>query len=253
MNVPLSTWITGIYMDSISTISSQESEDGVTHSGSEDGQTISQCGQQVYPVNHSAQPVKVLGKPTNDTCCRTSSNLSGSADLTLSLVSKLKERLPTGGSMIYKQQWKQKTTPSGIAYWAHTASARRTSDNDCTGWPTPKTVDENNSRTCRPQEYSARQMARENCSSELAHYAQHLAAGYQTPKASDGLWSTPRTTGRPMHKATHLQTQAISLFGSNAETGNSGQLNPAFSRWLMGFPVEWCIAAIRTHRKRQGK
>ena len=40
--------------------------------------------------------------------------------------------------MIYKQQWKQKVTPSGIAYWAHTASARRTLDKDYIGWRTPK-------------------------------------------------------------------------------------------------------------------
>ena len=35
------------------------------------------------------------------------------------------------------QTWRQKATPSGRAYWAHTASARRTSGSDSTGWPTP--------------------------------------------------------------------------------------------------------------------
>ena len=28
-----------------------------------------------------------------------------------------------------------------------------------------------------------------------------------------------------------------------------GALNPAFSRWLMGYPREWCQAAIRAYRK----
>ena len=31
--------------------------------------------------------------------------------------------------------------------------------------------------------------------------------GWQTPKAHDGEWASPRTSGRPPEKATHLQTQ----------------------------------------------
>ena len=73
---------------------------------------------------------------TNDTYSRTFLTSLRSAALTYSLVSRLKEQLSTDGSTIYKQQWKQKVTPLGTVYWAHTASARRTFDSDCTGWPT---------------------------------------------------------------------------------------------------------------------
>lgn len=46
----------------------------------------------------------------------------------------------SGGSMEYRQTWKAKVTPFGRRLLEHTASVRRTSDKDCTGWPSPETI-----------------------------------------------------------------------------------------------------------------
>ena len=48
---------------------------------------------------------------------------------------------------------------------------------------------------------------------------------WQTPKALDGVFSTPRTTGRPMHRATHLQTQTIALL-TNADPTLASWVSP---------------------------
>lgn len=82
-----------------------------------------------------------------------------------------------------------------------------------------------------------------------------------TPKASDGEWGLPRTSGRPPEMATHLATRlAYTDFGDYAAaiqrwehvlgrpapdptepTGRDGahRLSPKFTEWLMGLPDGW--------------
>ena len=39
------------------------------------------------------------------------------------------------------------------------------------------------------------------------------------------------------------------LTGSEAAMESGGRLNPAHSRWLMGYPVDWCVAGVNAwHR-----
>lgn len=78
------------------------------------------------------------------------------SDLYSRLVSRLKERFASVGSMEFKQTWKVRVTPSGLSYWAHTAVGHRTSasafssspsattpppssPNEPASWPTPDT------------------------------------------------------------------------------------------------------------------
>ena len=75
--------------------------------------------------------------PTNATSGPLFNALSPSATLAWSLESRLRQRMAGNGCPLYDltSNWDM---PAGPQICRQRASARRTSGNDCTGWPTPK-------------------------------------------------------------------------------------------------------------------
>jgi hypothetical protein len=237
-----------------SATSSPASADGASPSDSRDGLTLDLFGQEVAPASRSASPAKEQVLPTNGIYGRIGSVSSGSESLASSLAKTLMQQLDGAGSTLFSQTWKRRVTPRGRQFWAHTASARRTSDSDCGSWPTPmagtpaqkgyheagnndssrKTVD-----LCSWPTPTARDGRSEYGTSEMMERRanrpegkplskQVLLAGWTTPRANK--WGEPDSHG-------------TTVLGSPAQTEKRGQLNPAFSLWLMGYPPEWLSCA----------
>ncbi len=247
-------------------IFSQASADGLTRSDLQEYLTTSQSGQQAYHANHSASPENNSEKPTNDTCYRTISHSLSSADLQRNLANKLQARLSTDGHVIYKQQWKQKVTPSGIMYLAHTASVHSTKDKGCTGLPTPTVSDATAGKRIPTQK--AGPVPGLIAAAQIMSWPTTAARDWKNGKsnlhgknsrplnevAMLACLGTPRVTTnngigsekRGADGKARLEDQACGaiLTGSNAETTNPGQLNPDLPRWLMGYPPEWCDCAV---------
>jgi hypothetical protein len=60
---------------------------------------------------------------------------------------------------------------------------------------------------------------------------------YKDPEKAIARFQNPERNN-DLNEAVHL-ISGLPASGSPAGTGSGGQLNPAFSRWLMGFPAEW--------------
>ena len=125
------------------------------------------------------------------------------------------------------------------------------------GWPTP-TLGSPNSLRGHGQEPSIRKAG--GHSVNLQDMVR--LSGWPTPMAADnrdrGSWDDPAIQRRKRigksielsmlvgcaHGAARITADGTMLTGCSAGMESGGQLNPAFSGWLQGFPEAWCRAAI---------
>ena len=201
--------------DTPSVTSSQGSEAGRLRYDWLDGPMT--CPFGPVPALASLSPRQALaeGLMTRDTYGPPSGGLSTSAALQQSTGSRLRARLDGRGSPEYRLTSRQWDMPPLEPIYALRASMHRTSGNGCTGWVTPSVRDH---------------------------------------KDTPGMATTgTNPDGSTRQRLDQLPRQAAlasgpTPSGSPAPTASKGALNPGLSRWLMGYPVAWCQAAIRAHR-----
>lgn len=274
-----------------SAISLRASGHGHTPCAAQDGRMTAPSGQDPVPASLSARQAKEKGLLTSGTCGPPSSVSSASAALTSFLASRLQALTALHGSTLYRLTWKQRTTPAGRSIPALRASVPRTSDNGCTGWPTPRSVAAGPDFAIAMRKNSGGMSLQTTAqlagwptprSVESGHGTGNptrafnrkariedtvFLAGWVTPSARDWKDTPGMATERPdgRNRTDQLPRQAVTaspcrltvsgemLTGSCAGMESGGQLNPGLSRWLMGLPPEWddCGAMVTPSSRRR--
>ena len=206
-----------------SATSSRESVSGATHCGAPATPTPDLFGRGAALASLSARQAKALGLLTSGTYGRTSTGLSNSAALQSSLASRLQARTASLGSTLYRLTWKDRVTPAGQSIPALRASARRTSDSDCTGWVTPSARDWKDTpgmATERPDGRSRLdQLPRQAALAGWPTPDAHSASGGRTPK---DLMARTRASGSKVQVTINHAAQLAGWPTPTAALANKG-------------------------------
>lgn len=228
------------------------------------GQMTDQCGQDHRPASHSRSQENNKGQTMSDTCGPSGSILSESASLQRYLESKLLPLSDKAGLIPCKKTWKQKTTPAQRRYCQLQVSALSTKGTGSGSWPTPSATDHKGG-------YQGGRIRNGKWSADRLDQAAQLTSQWLTPTTSDmngtrkldgkrsgglntqatTLWPTVTTQDNAQIAGQYSKTNGTTLGGAvrqcNAKTEKSApsQLNPRFSLWLMGYPIEWAYCAER--------
>src|SRR3984885_5214374 len=188
------------YGEPLSSTRSQALESGVTLSASQESATTLKSGPAPLPASHGLPQEMEMALTTTGTSGLSSSGSSASAALQSSLWSRCRALLDSSGSTLWSMTWKERVTPSGRRILQRRASARRTSDSDCSSWPTPQAADGLNGHGGQAQRASS---GRSNLIDTV------MLASWPTPTVGDSRSSGRHTTSTGvMHPGTTLTDAA---------------------------------------------
>ena len=263
--------------DSPNATFSAESPDGLMPLNWQDGLETDPYGVPACLVSRFPKLAKGWPSETKDTFGPLFDGLSPSARHQCCLANKLRAVLDVNGSAEYSMTWKQWDMFARAPICRLAASGRRTSGSGCSGWPTPNATDHKGvsqpdgrrpacdddlpSRAARlsgwptpnamPETRGGLQsnpkaalmrrkqghMLNLDDAATLAGWATPASRDYKSESSHQDCNTLYGTKGRPLSR----QVLGENPTSFSAETGKPAgyQLNPHFSRWLMGYPAAW--------------